>query len=324
MLPNIINEYNKNIKECTDYCMYLYHYVLKLKISNYYKNSYINQIIKYYHNRVQFYKNKRDEQIRLFNSQNNNSNSNKSNSNALIVGIDYINTINSLNGCIDDALKFEKYLKNKHGMSNANMSILTDNTTTKPTRENILNKLKELLNNSKSGDKLFFIFSGHGYYIKDYNNDEVDGKDEVIFCLDEKFISDDEVKKIIDDHLKENVSLFILLDCCRSGTMSDLKYNYFSTSDYDEIVINDNYLDTKGNVYLISGCRDNQVSEINYVDGKYQSLLTWAFLKVINDNTNLTWKELLIKIRGELNPQFTQIPQLSAGKSIDVNSKIFM
>lgn len=322
MLQNIINEYNKNVKEMRDYCIYLYNYVLKLRISNYYKNIYINYIINYYHKRLQFYKNKRDEQIRLFNSQNNSNSSNTMN--ALIVGIDYLNTINELNSCIEDALKFENYLKTKHNTNDATMSILTDNTTTKPTRQNILDKLKALLNNSKSGDKLFFIFSGHGYYITDYSNDELDGKDELICCVDEKFISDDEVKKIIDDYLKENVSLFILLDCCHSGTMIDLKYNYFSTTNYDEIVINDNYLDTKGNVYLISGCRDNQVSEINYVGGKYQSLLTWAFLEVINNNANLTWKELLIKIRGELNPQFTQIPQLSTGKRIDVNSQVFM
>jgi len=183
-----------------------------------------------------------------------------------------------------------------------------------------LKKYKDLLINAKSGEKLFFTYSGHGSFRTDLNNDEIDGKDELLITIDKQSISDDELKTIIDENLPEDVTLVVIFDCCHSGTLMDLKYNYLSGN--EDLVINEKISETKSNVFLISGCFDAQTSADAYIDNKFQGALTWALLKTINENTNLTWKDLLINMRTLLHLKYSQIPQLSSGKLIDINSPL--
>ena len=173
---------------------------------------------------------------------------------------------------------------------------------------------------------LYFTFSGHGVNTNDYSNDEKDGLDELLYCIDDQCIKDDELKKITDELLEKNVTIFILIDSCHSGTMFDLKYNYLSTNNYDDVIINQSSRETKGNIYLLSGSKDLQTSSDAYINGKFQGAITWAFYSVISNpyDKNLSWKELIIKIRELIKPYFLQIPQFSSGKPIDINSKIFM
>ena len=58
--------------------------------------------------------------------------------NALLIGINYINTSNQLNGCISDTSDVNNLLQ-QHKFNS--IKIITDNTTTKPTKNNILNEL---------------------------------------------------------------------------------------------------------------------------------------------------------------------------------------
>jgi hypothetical protein len=241
---------------------------------------------------------------------------------ALIIGINYLNTQNELYGCINDTQNLQNYLRNKYNFSNNNLCLLTDNTIIKPTKQNILKKYKDLLLNAKAGEKLFFTYSGHGSFRTDLNNDENDGKDELLITIDSQAISDDELKTIIDENLPEDVTLFVIFDCCHSGTLMDLKYNYLSGD--EDLVINEKISETKSNVFLISGCFDAETSADAYIDNKFQGALTWSLLKTINENTNLTWKDLLINMRTLLNPRYSQIPQLSSGKLIDINSPLLL
>lgn len=241
---------------------------------------------------------------------------------ALIIGINYLNTISELYGCINDANHLQTYFTNKYNFNTNNLCLLTDNTIVKPTKQNILKKYKDLLINAKSGEKLFFTYSGHGSFRTDLNNDENDGKDELLITIDKQSISDDELKTIIDENLPEDVTLFVIFDCCHSGTLMDLKYNYLAGN--EDLVINENISETKSNVFLISGCFDAQTSADAYIDSKFQGALTWSLLKTINENTNLTWKDLLINMRTLLNPRYSQTPQLSSGKLIDINSPLLL
>ena len=130
----------------------------------------------------------------------------------------------------------------------------------KPTKQNIIYELTNLLTNSLPGDSLFFLYSGHGTFSADLNGDELDGKDELIVPIDSTSISncirDDEFNKIIQDNLKPDVKLFVLFDSCHSGSMLDLKYTYS-----DSVFTNNpNVLETVGQVFMISGCRDDQTS----------------------------------------------------------------
>jgi len=287
---------------------------------NRHKNNLIKSLRLYYNNNNKFINFKYNNLIQYYNQEQKLLNNN--NIKALMVGINYNNTNIQLNGCINDVNNLKKYLINKHRLQNK-VCILTDNTILKPTKAIILKKYKDLLTNSKSGDTIFFTYSGHGSYINDLNNDELDGKDELLVSIDNYIITDDELKDITDKYLPNNVRLFLLFDCCHSGTLMDLKYNYLSKNNYSEIVTN-NSLETKSNVYLISGCRDDQTSMEAYIKRKIQGAMTHAFLNVIKKNKNLSWKTLLLKMRNQLSKKFTQVPQLSAGKNININDKIFI
>lgn len=228
---------------------------------------------------------------------------------ALLVGINYVGTDNELNGCIRDAENISNSL-----VGFKTIKMLTDYTVTKPTKMNILLEFKRLLSGATFGDCLVFSFSGHGSQMNDKNGDEIDGKDEGLFTIDEYLIIDDELNMIIKLYLKPGVTLFVLTDCCHSGTVMDLKYNYM---DYLE---NPKNTESRGNVIMISGCRDEQTSMDAYINGKYQGAITWAFLA--NLKPDLTWRTLVDNMCFSLKESgYTQVPKISSGRFINMDSK---
>jgi hypothetical protein len=113
------------------------------------------------------------------------------NKKALLIGINYTGTKDELYGCINDVESVkERIIAN--GFKDIN--VLTDLTSKTATRANILLEFKNLLVNSKEGDLLFFLYSGHGSYVLDRNGDEKDGYDELIVSCDLQGILDDEFK----------------------------------------------------------------------------------------------------------------------------------
>jgi hypothetical protein len=228
---------------------------------------------------------------------------------ALIVGINYVGTADELNGCINDA---ERIASSLVGFKTTTM--LTDYTLMKPTKYNVLLELAKMLHGAVSGDCLLFTFSGHGSQVFDITGDEADGKDEGLFTIDSALIVDDELSMIIKFYLKPGVTLFVLTDCCHSGTVTDLKYNYI---DYLE---NLKSVESRGNVIMISGCRDEQTSADAYINGKSQGAMTWAFLA--NLQPNVTWRQLVENMCFSLKESgYTQVPKLSSGKFINPDSK---
>ncbi len=228
---------------------------------------------------------------------------------ALLIGINYIGTVDELNGCINDAENIAARL-----VGFKTITTLTDYTVVKPTKANILREFTKLLAGAVSGDCLLFAFSGHGSQVNDKNGDETDGKDEGLFTIDEKLIVDDELNLIINRNLKPGVTLFALTDCCHSGTIMDLKYNYM---DYLE---NPKNAEMGGNVIMISGCKDEQTSADAYINGKSQGAMTWAFLG--NLQPEITWRKLVENMRFSLKESgYTQVPKISSGRFINMDSK---
>ena len=239
--------------------------------------------------------------------------------NALLIGCNYINSEYELRGCINDATNINQILTESYGFDN--IVLLTDETEKKPNKEIILEELKQLLINASSGDILFLSFSGHGINLVDRNGDEKDGLDEVIVTLDIEYITDDELNSLIQRHLKKNVTLFALFDCCHSGTILDLRYQYLDSTRVNKDTENLKNLETEGNVIMISGCMDRQTSMDAYIRtaGTYQGAMTWAFLETINKHPELAWIDLLNRMRYYLkNADYEQIPQLSSGKELDL------
>lgn len=82
------------------------------------------------------------------------------------------------------------------------------------------------------------MYSGHGSYILDKNNDENTPYDQLIVSCDFNVILDDELKSIIQSNLKNDVTLFCMFDSCFSGSVLDLRYQYMDSLNYDNFTEN--------------------------------------------------------------------------------------
>lgn len=241
------------------------------------------------------------------------------NKKALLIGINYNGTNNQLNGCIEDTNSVNSFLE-----SNGYLDIkkLTDETDIKPTRDNIINELTNILKSSEDGDLIFIYYSGHGSYVLDKNADELDGRDEVIVPLDFNLILDDELKSIINSNMKQNTNIIAIFDCCNSGTALDLRYQCLERLNFDNITENLKNEETPGNVIFISGCRDEQVSVELSIDGKTQGAMTWSLLNILNKTPTISWRNLIKNVRNILRYTSYQIPQLSCGKLFNIDNSV--
>ena len=241
---------------------------------------------------------------------------------ALLIGINYTGTENELYGCINDANCIKERISNK-GFTD--ITVLTDLTEKKATRNNILNEFTSLLSNSQEGDLLFFLYSGHGSYDIDRNGDEKIGYDQTIVPCDLNVIIDDELKSIIQNNLKKGVTLFAMFDSCFSGSVLDLRYQYMDSLNYDKFTENEKQLETNGDVFMISGSTDKQTSADSVFNNKANGAMTWSLLEALKENQNVNWRELIKKMRNLLKTSnYEQIPQFSSGQFENIDSPIFI
>ena len=258
---------------------------------------------------------------------------------ALLIGINYIGTSNELYGCINDTIMMRKYLIEKRGYNANNIITLRDGPSLAqfkmPTKENILNEIKNLINkaNTNNAEEIFLHYSGHGSNIRDTNGDERNGYDDIIYPIDFNYIADDELRANIS-HINNNTAFYIIMDCCFSATNVDLPYLY--TQQNNLLVLQEDnskkYPELLNkNIYSFSGCTDNQTSAdlykiypilidqnsdysimINNTSGGALSATLIATL--INNSNNdiikaLTYVQSLLKMNG-----LPQVPLLSSSK----------
>lgn len=275
---------------------------------------------------------------------------------AFLCGINYIGTGAALNGCINDISNVNNFLVKNCGYDAKNIKIMTDDpkSVTKPTRTNMEAGISWLANNSVAGDTLFFYYSGHGSDIKDTNGDESDGRDNVLVPLDyttKGVISDDWLFLNLASRLPAGVTLWSFADCCHSGTMLDLQYNFKCNSVYTRGTVktgikynsaewsnqfgmeSERSKLTSADVFLFSGCLDPQTSADATIRNQAQGAFTACFLEFIQSNStrapdgstrfNSGSKKLSDMLK-EINCRlvingFQQRSQLSMGRVQDIN-----
>lgn len=222
---------------------------------------------------------------------------------ALLIGINYKNTSHELNGCINDINDVKQMLITQYNFNEENIKIISDDSTEIPTRENIINGINWLVEKNKNGcNNLWFHYSGHGSYILDKNNDEIDGHDETICTLDDKEITDDKLDKILVQKIASNTKLFCFMDCCSSGTLLDLSKDK----------------PNEAKIICISGCRDNQTSADAFFNGRWSGAMTKYLLDILKKNEyKVPFRKLIKKLNRKLKRNgFTQRPQLSSNFKI--------
>ncbi|KAJ3040408.1 Ca(2+)-dependent cysteine protease [Rhizophlyctis rosea] len=164
---------------------------------------------------------------------------------ALLIGINYTGSSAALKGCINDVHNVHQWLTANYPFAPQEVLILTDDQQDPsriPTRANILNAFKWLVNGAQSGDAFFLHYSGHGSQEKDAHGDENDGVDETIVPVDYQQagqIHDDDINSILVHPLPQGARLTAIFDCCHSGSVMDLPFTYTVDGNLD-VVVRDN------------------------------------------------------------------------------------
>ena len=245
---------------------------------------------------------------------------------ALLVGINYVGTQYELAGCVNDVVNMQNQLKVFFPKCQE-YQMLTDSTTTKPTKANILAAINWLVTGLKPGENIYMHFSGHGGQVADKNGDEpADKMDECIYpCANGalEVITDDELRSALVEKVPAGSKAFVVLDCCHSGTAVDLRYLWQAPSNGSlTFTENTKYAKTAGNVLFLSGCRDPQTAA-DTVDktGRPAGALTMALLDTWGKyGAVIKTKFLLWDVRKFLKTNgYSQVPELSTSTYIDLN-----
>ena len=259
---------------------------------------------------------------------------------ALLIGINYIGQDAQLNGCVNDINNIKSLLINKWGYKNENITLLLDNNASEANMESAI---LTLTSGCTAGDILFFYYSGHGAAIGNIAGAPKADQDDALIPVDFRskgIISDDWLYANLAMKVPNDVTLWAFADCCHSGSMLDLKYNWMCspirsqnasgdtkyipenwTNNFTVSVINSK--ETNGHVFLFSGCEDAQTSSDAFINSQYQGAFTGCFLECINNKSNnatITIGDMLKEIDCLLViKNYKQRSQLSVGKSSDIN-----
>ncbi|KAL9257835.1 Metacaspase-9-like protein [Drosera capensis] len=161
---------------------------------------------------------------------------------AVLVGCNYLNTQNELQGCINDVHAMWKLITQKFRFHPSHVQVLTDEpgSRVKPTGVNIKGAINRMIDLAEPGDVLFFHYSGHGTRIPSRHHL---GQEEAIVPCDFNLLTGDmsskhvvhveEFKNCIGfcevyvdfrqlvNRLPKQVSFTIISDSCHSGGLID-------------------------------------------------------------------------------------------------------
>jgi uncharacterized caspase-like protein len=208
---------------------------------------------------------------------------------ALLIGINYYTDSNlRLYGCINDAMNIHNMLIDAYDYKKSNITVLRDDINDSnylPTARNIIMKLYALFRNAKNDDELWIHYSGHGMQVNDYGREEKDRKDECIVPIDYSrrgVITDDLLYHLLRF---SKAKVYITMDCCHSGTIFDLQYNYDIVNGTQRRFIDNKRLNNK-NIYMFSACRDSQqaIDAYNYEQQESSGTFTNALIESLRYN----------------------------------------
>jgi len=283
---------------------------------------------------------------------------------ALLVGINYNNNPDAmLNGCYNDVVNVANYLRTTLEYAPGAIRVLTDGnrgapgegtaSVVPPTRQNILAGMTALVTGMVAGDEAVFHFSGHGSLVRDKDGDEVTGLDSCLCPLDYNapasagggVITDDEIRALLVNKVPRGARLYVILDCCHNGTGCDIRYKYEDFSillrppsaadrtgavwrTQQKAFANPKYAETAGEVFMISGCRDEQTSADAYINNAFAGALTYAVFAILRANQatirTYSWSSLLRDVRHFMRVnRYSQIPQLMTGQIISPARPVF-
>ncbi|KAI0018967.1 peptidase C14 [Xylariomycetidae sp. FL0641] len=77
-------------------------------------------------------------------------------------------------------------------------------------------------------------------------------------------------------------------------------------------------------VWMFSGCADNQTSADTSIAGAPTGAMSWAFVRTLRANPGQSYLNVLQNTRGELARHYSQIPQLSCGGDYNLDQPVVL
>lgn len=224
---------------------------------------------------------------------------------AILIGPSYDQFTFKLKSSQNDINSITNLLTNLMDYKKENIFLL-NNQTISPTKDNIINKFKEVVKLLKPNDYLFFYFTGHGMK-------------NALLSEDKKLIFNYELKKIID-LFPNNINFFSLIDCCYSDNKFKLPYYYLKNW------IGVKKYNNKNNkkYFTLSACsKKESTTEIKTKNGCH-SFITNLFVNFITSNPKITWNELLNYINFTiLVSDYKQHPLISSSFIFDLKTPVY-
>lgn len=311
---------------------------------------------------------------------------------SLLIGINYVGSQHTLQGCHQDVENMCEFLDAMgYSGDRRNRVILRDDRETDPrgpfwpNGHNMMAAFQWLI--SEPGTINFLHYSGHGGQVADDGGNRISGFDDTIVPYDFERngqIPSGILHRALVSSLPPNSSLFIIFDCCHSGSAVELPF-VFRADENGNVSMIDNIqagmrlmgagahliqggftMDKVGEarqlfagaqsffkglmheeaqtdqyglsqedfadeyrseqpkqVWMYSGCRDDQTSADASIAGSHVGAMSWAFLECMkNFGPNQSYIQVLQNTRQILKGRYEQIPQLSVGYEQDLNYQI--
>lgn len=162
---------------------------------------------------------------------------------SLLIGINYTGSQHALRGCHKDVENVAEFLSYRgYSADPRDQVILRDDRGGPfyPTGHNILAAMDWLV--SEPGTCCFLHYSGHGGQVPDPDGDRDSGYDDTIVPVDYERngqITSDTLHRHLVTRLPPNSTLFVIFDCCHSGSAIELPFVYRT--------------DGEGNIGLVQG-----------------------------------------------------------------------
>lgn len=211
---------------------------------------------------------------------------------ALVVGINYPGSTISLNGCIDDAVKIKKFLKDR----GYDVKLLTEET--KPTKKNIISGFKWLL---KSND-MFLYFSGHG-------------TSEGLLTSDMLILTKKDIHHFLMKEISGESRLRAVMDCCH-GDVMNLKWSLKDNIVEKNLCGYNYYLDA---MVITSFHTKSYDSMIN---SQKCGIITNFFLNSELDRDNIGLA--LERLNNIMFKKYNMKAKITLGKLYDINTERFI
>lgn len=255
---------------------------------------------------------------------------------ALLVGINKYKDA-PLDGCVNDVTDMAEMLTRDHGFKAEDIRLLVDKRATTAA---IKERLKWLVDNTKSKDRVVFHFSGHGVQMPSRNDrGEVDSLDEAIcpydFDWSERRVIRDNTFSEIFSKLSDGVDFLWVSDSCHSGGLSrdgfrksfkgharkvrsmpvpaDIQWR-LRTAREKGITAKGVFKEDARSIdrlLMLSGCRSHQTSADAWFNERPNGALTYHLLQALKEHKGKTMTELLEIVRTTLHDaEFDQIPQM--------------